>query len=335
MSTYVLDFLSKTVNSWGDVANTILRDIDSDDDISNNWPTLPHGLFLFGDNNSTAAGQLHMENDQAFCSSRYFSDIYILIEMLSIPCLAVEALQTFERAVARGSLVAQSVAMVLEKRLTHRMNLNARFIGENIQFMEAEVEASEQFGAQSDDFTTVLSLVETLALSRDPCVKVFVKVLYTILFKGFPDESYRGRILKRLVDHTTCTSGSSHEAEVDLDILFILVSEEQDYIRPVLGMIREIAELANSDRAALWHQLSTSKEEIICLQNEKKAEISNLVKEKALVSQKLSEAEATNNRLKVLVFLLFPLAIRRLILHPSVCIKSLLSFGGLIGRHEG
>ncbi|KAK4748324.1 hypothetical protein SAY87_014910 [Trapa incisa] len=298
VSTYVLEFLSKTVNSWGDVAETILRDIDSDDDISNNWPAMPCKLFLFGDNNSSAADQLHVVNDQAFCNSRNFSDIYILIEMLSIPCLAIEASQTFERAVARGSFMAQSVTMVLERRLAHRVNLNARYIGENIQFMEAEAEASEQFRAQCDDFTTILCLVETLALSRDPRVKGFVKVLYTILFKWFPDESYRGRVLKRLVDRATSTSGSSLEIEVDLDILVILVSEEQEYIRPVLGMIREIAELANADRAALWHQLSTSEEEIVRLQNEKKAEISNLVKEKAAVSQKLSEADAANNRLK-------------------------------------
>lgn len=321
MSTYVLDFLSKTVNSWGDVAETILRDIDSDEDISNTWPALPYGLFLFGDNNSTAADQLHMENDQTFCNSRHFSDIYILIEMLSIPCLAVEASQTFERAVARGNLVAQSVAMVMERRLTHRMNLNARFIGENIQFMEAEVEAREQFRAQSDDFTTVLGLAETLSLSRDPLVKGFVKVLYSILFKWFPDESYRGRILKRLVDRATSTSDSNHEAESDLDILVILVSEEEEYIRPVMSMMKEIAELANADRAALWHQLSTSEEEIIRLQDEKKAEISNLVKEKAAVSQKLSEAEATNSRLKVFGCPLFPLTIRRLIFQSSGCIE--------------
>ncbi|XP_031377556.1 uncharacterized protein LOC116192981 isoform X2 [Punica granatum] len=298
VSTCVLDFLSKTVNSWGDVAETILRDIDSDEDICNTWPTLPYGLFLFGDNNGTGGGRLHVGNDQAFCNSRYFSDIYILIEMLSIPCLAVEASQTFERAVARGALMAQSVAMVLERRLTHRINVNARIIGEYIQLMEAEVEACEQFRAQRDDFTTILGLAETLALSKDPCVIGFVKVLYTILFKWFPDESYRGRILKRLVDRASTTSDGTHEAEVDVDILVILVMEEQEYIRPVLGMVREVAELANADRAALWHQLCTSEEEIIRLHDERKAEISSLVKEKAAVSQKLSEAEATNNRLK-------------------------------------
>ncbi|RVW65257.1 hypothetical protein CK203_049604 [Vitis vinifera] len=227
-------------------------------------------------------------------------DIYLLIEMLSIPCLAVEASQTFERAVARGAFVAQSVAMVLESRLAQRLNFNSRFVAESFQHTDVVVEGetNEQLRAQRDDFSSVLGLAETLALSRDPRVKGFVKVLYTILFKWYADESYRGRMVKRLVDRATSTTDSSREIDLELEILVILVCEEQEIVRPVLSMMREVAELANVDRAALWHQLCTSEDEIIRMREERKAEISNLVKEKAIISQRLSESEATSNRLK-------------------------------------
>jgi hypothetical protein len=64
-------------------------------------------------------------------------------------------------------------------------------------------------------------------------------------------------------------------------------------------MMREVAELANVDRAALWHQLCASEDEIIRIRDERKAENSNMAREKANLSQKLSDCEATNNRLKV------------------------------------
>jgi hypothetical protein len=64
-------------------------------------------------------------------------------------------------------------------------------------------------------------------------------------------------------------------------------------------MVRGVAELANVDRAALWHQLCASENEIIRVREECKTEISNMAKEKATLSQKLSESEATNSRLKV------------------------------------
>jgi predicted DNA-binding protein YlxM (UPF0122 family) len=81
--------------------------------------------------------------------------------------------------------------------------------------------------------------------------------------------------------------------------LAILVCEEQEIVKPVLSMMREVAELANVDRAALWHQLCASEDEIIRMRDERKAEISNMAREKANLSQKLSDSEATNNRLKV------------------------------------
>lgn len=302
ISPYVLEFLCKTVNSWGDVAETILRDIDSDDDFGDDCSSMPSGIFLFGEHGPTS-DRVHLGDEQAFCATCHFSDIYILIEMLSIPCLAVEASQTFERAVSRGAIVAHSVAMVLKRRLSQRLNLNARYLlAEKLAHAEAVVEgeADESLRVQPDDFTSVLGLAETLALSRDPSVKGFVKMLYTMLFKWYADESYRGRIMKRLVDRATSAADNTREIDLDLDILVTLACEEQDIIRPVLSMMREVAELANVDRAALWHQLCASEDEIIRMREERKAEIANMVKEKAILSQKLSESEASNNRLKVL-----------------------------------
>ncbi|PPD79220.1 hypothetical protein GOBAR_DD23836 [Gossypium barbadense] len=258
VSPCVLDFLCKLVNSWGDVAEAILRDINCDGDLVENVSGVASALFLFGENGATSE-RPHAVDEQAFCATHHFSDIYILIEMLSIPCLAVEASQTFERAVAGGAIVAQSVASVLKRRLAQRLSLNSKYAAESFQVADAviEGEASEQLRAQRDDFTSVLSLAETLALSRDLRVRDFVKMLYTILFKW----------CKNLSDLS-------------------------------LSMMREVAELANVDRAALWHQLCASEDAIICTREERKVEMSNMVKEKAALSQKLSESEAANHRLK-------------------------------------
>ncbi|KAI9106664.1 hypothetical protein K1719_022192 [Acacia pycnantha] len=299
VSPHVLDFLSKTINSWGDVAETILRDIDCDDDYGDSCLGMPCEDFLF-DEHGTAPTGLHVADEQAFQVSRHFSDIYMLIEMLSIPCLAVEASQTFERAVARGAIGARSVALVLERRLSQRLNNSARCGAESFEHSDsvADGDVNEQLGVQRDDFASVLSLAERLAVSRDPCVKEFVKLLYTILFTWHANESYRGRMLKRLVDRATRTADNGHDVDLDLDIMVTLVCEEQEIIRPVLNMMREVAELANVDRADLWHQLCASQAEIIRIREEGKAEISNLAGEKANMSQKLSESETTINHLK-------------------------------------
>ncbi|PSS17762.1 Ubiquitin carboxyl-terminal hydrolase [Actinidia chinensis var. chinensis] len=298
VSSSVLDYLSRMVNSCADVAEAILREIDCDDDFGDNNSEIPCGLFTFGV--GPTSERLHVVDEGAFFSNSYFSDIFLLIEMLSIPCLAVEASQTFERAVARGAIVAQSVAMVLERRLAQRLNFTSQFVTENFQHADVVVEGEtiEQLRSQRDDFTSVLGLAETLALSRDPRVRGFVKMLYTILFKWSADESYRLRMLKRLIDRATSTTDSSREVDIDLEILVILVCEEQEIVRPVLSMMREVAELANVDRAALWHQLCASEDEIIRICEERKSEISTMAKEKAIISQKMSESEAATNRLK-------------------------------------
>ncbi|KAJ8773941.1 hypothetical protein K2173_009372 [Erythroxylum novogranatense] len=298
VSPVVLDFLSKTLNTWGDVADTILRDIDSDDEFGDKCTELTHGISFFPKIGPTSDG-FHVVDKQNICASCHFSDIYILLEMLSIPCLAAEASQTFERAVARGAVVAQSVAVVLERRLARKLNFNARYANENFQQELIDAEVSQQLRVQSDDFTVVLGLAETLALSNDICVKEFIKMLYTILFKWYPDESYRGRMLRRLVDCATSTTDNGREVELYLDVLVMLISEEQEIVKPVLSMMLEVVEVANVDRAALWHQLCTREDEITRISEEKKVESSNTVQEKASLLQKLSEFEATNNRLKL------------------------------------
>ncbi|KAL0327413.1 UNVERIFIED_CONTAM: hypothetical protein Sangu_1819300 [Sesamum angustifolium] len=126
VSSCVLDYLSRTVNSCADIAESILRDIDSDDDSDDNLPATDCGLFVFGESGPMSE-RSHSGEEQPFFSSRHFSDIFILIEMLSIPCLAIEAAQTFERAVARGTFVPQSIPVVLERRVVaRRLNLNIR-----------------------------------------------------------------------------------------------------------------------------------------------------------------------------------------------------------------
>ncbi|KAG8381741.1 hypothetical protein BUALT_Bualt05G0004100 [Buddleja alternifolia] len=296
VSSCVLDYFSRTVNSCADIAESFFRDIDIDDDFGDNFSSPPCSLFIFGESGPNSE-RVHSGEDQSFDGSRHFSDIYILIEMLSIPCLAVKAAQTFERAVARGAFVPQSVAVVLERRLASQLNLKSH-VADNLQQQPDAVMEGEQLRAECDDFTAVLGLAETLALSRDIRVKAFVKILYTMLFKWYADESHRLRMLKRLVDGATTTADASREIDLDLEILAILVYEDQEIVRPVLSMMREVAELANVDRAALWHQLCASEDEILRTREERKTELASTSKEKADLSQRLSEYEANNSRLK-------------------------------------
>ena len=301
VSPCVLDFLNRTVHNWADVSEVILRDIDSDDGGGLNCSAVPKGVFFFGEN-CPSSEFLNAVNEHSFCGSHHFSDIYLLIEMLSIPCLAVDASQTFERAVSRGAITAPSLAMVLQRRHTQRAGHTARLHVEGLQHADtiAEGGVHDQLRAAQDDFSALLSLAETLALSRDACVKDFVKLLYTILFKWYADDSCRGRMLKRLVDRATSSTDSVHEVDFEMEVLILLVCEDQEIVRPVLSMFREVAELANVGRAALRHQLCSSEDEIVRIREDRKAEVSNLVKEKALISQKLTDSESANIRLKVL-----------------------------------
>ncbi|KAL3650691.1 hypothetical protein CASFOL_007094 [Castilleja foliolosa] len=297
VSPCVLDYLSRTITSCADIAETILRDIDHDDGYGDNLSLTRSGLFIFGENGSNST-RLQSGEDQAF--QPHFSDIYILIEMLSIPCFAVEAGQIFERAVARGAFGPQSVSVALERRLAGRFDVTSQYVTESFQQPDVIIEGEniEQMRAQRDDYTSVLGLAETLALSRNSRVKGFVMILFTMLFKLYADESHRLMMLKRIVDRFTTAADASRDIDLDMEILVNLVSEDQEMVRPVLSMMREVAELANVDRAALWHQLCASEDDILSIREERKAEFATMSKEKAVLSQRLSESEATSSRLK-------------------------------------
>ncbi|XP_042487745.1 uncharacterized protein LOC122067978 [Macadamia integrifolia] len=295
VSPSVLDFLAKTVSSWADVAEAMLRDIDSDYELGDSCLRTPCGL-LYGENGFTAEG-LHLVEDEH--AGRHFADVCVLIEMLSTPCLAIEASRVFERAISHGAILDQSVAMVLERRHAQRLSINFRSVAENFPHKDAvEGKTNESLLAQEDDFAPLLGLAEALALSREPRVQGFVRMLHAMLFKLYADEGYRGRMLKGLIDRATSTTDNCREVDVDLDILVYLVREEQGIVRPVLSMMREVAELANVDRAALWHQLCAIEDENIRALEERKAELSSMAREKAILSQRLSDSEATNNHLK-------------------------------------
>ncbi|KAH6782903.1 TRAF-like family protein [Perilla frutescens var. hirtella] len=299
VSPCVLDYLSRTVASCADIAESILRDIDADDDFGDDFSPNHCGLFIFGES-SPNSERLHSAEACAFHGSSHFSDVYILVEMLSIPCLAVEAAQVFERAVARGAFFPQSVTVALERRFARAFNFTPQYVAETFQQANTVIEGEtiEQMRAERDDFNSILGLAETLALSRDLRVKGFVKILYTMLFKRYADESQRLRLLKRLVDHALTTADASRDVDLDMEILAILVCEEQETVRPVLNMMRGVVELANVDRAALWHQLCASEDDILRIREERKAETASISKEKAVLSQRLTESEATNSRLK-------------------------------------
>uniref|UniRef100_A0A7N0T9N2 MATH domain-containing protein n=1 Tax=Kalanchoe fedtschenkoi TaxID=63787 RepID=A0A7N0T9N2_KALFE len=293
----VLDYLCRTVNSSGEVPETILRDIDSDDNLGEDSLSIPSALF---NENLPTERKLQALDELAYSAFRHFSDIYMLIEMLSIPTLAAQAAQTFEKAIARGAIIPQAVAAVLERRLAQSVHYNSKLLAENVHQTELVVdnEVMMNLRSQQDDFNPVLGLAEKLSLSTEPLVKGFAKMLYIILYKWFGDESYRVRMLKRLVDRVITSTDRSREIDMVMDIIVTLVSEDKEIIRPLMIMMREVAELANVDRAALWHQLCASEDEIIRIREEKKMETSSMVKEKAVLTQRLSETEAANNRLK-------------------------------------
>lgn len=300
VSACVLDVLSKTINTWADVAVAILRDIDSEFEIGERCFAAPSGLILCNENGPIAEN-LHLVNEQVLRAGCHFSDVYILIEMLSIPCLSVEAAQAFERGVVQGAIMDQWMALVMERRHVQRSLNSSRSVNRSSQHKDLIEEGNfnDSLPFQDVDFTAILGLVETLALSRDLRVQEFVKVLYSLLFRIYTDEVYQVRMLKGLVDRATSSTDNCRVVDLDLDILTFLVQEEEGISRPLLSMMREVAELANVDRAALWHQLCASEDENTRIREETQIELCNMVKEKDIMSQRLSESEAATNRLKV------------------------------------
>ncbi|XP_073050755.1 uncharacterized protein [Primulina eburnea] len=223
-----------------------------------------------------------------------------LVEQSEHPLAASALLDRLKKPDAEPGLRLPSVATVLERCLALRLNLTSQNIAENIRQPDAVTEggAIEQLSAPRDDFTLLLGLAETLALSKHPLVKEFVKFLYTMLFKWYADEFYRLRMLKRLIDSVMTSVDDRSEIDLGLEILVILICQEQEIVRPVLSILRESVELANADRAALWHRLCVTEEEILRIREESNAEVACISEEKSVISQRLNESEASNSCLK-------------------------------------
>ncbi|RZS01894.1 hypothetical protein BHM03_00031844 [Ensete ventricosum] len=284
------------------VAEAIMSDIDSDSGLDGNC-TISCDTYS-NDANEISPDALHLGIDQVVHGCHNHTDVYILIEMLSIPGLFVEVSQVFERALIRGAIGLQSVALVLERRHSQVLNIKSRSIVDDSQTRQVLVDGSiDSLPGQEDDFTSVLSLGEVLSLSGDVRVQDFVRMLYAIMFKIYTEEHYRFRMLKGLVERATNMSNSCRVVDIDMDVLVFLVREEDGIARPVMNMLREVAEVAQVDRANLWHQICSVEVEHIRFREEKQAEISKVADENASLSQRLNESEATTNRLKVSIFL--------------------------------
>ncbi|CAA6670482.1 unnamed protein product [Spirodela intermedia] len=263
----VLDVLGKTVSTWADVTEAILRDIDSD--IEPDGDSSLTTRTVFPDSvNALSMGLLSTSEEQA---------------MLSIPAIFVDVSQVFVRAISRGAITLQSVAMVLERRHSQMFAMKSSAAADGVQSNDLAEKKDEALPVQNDDYTSFLNLGQVLSLSKDSRVQDFVRMLYAIMFKIYSDANHHEMLLKTLVDNAT-SSSDGQVVEIDMDVLAFLVRQEDGVAREVLNMLRKVCELAHVDRATLWHQSET--------------ELANFSRDKAVLAQRLSESEATVNRLK-------------------------------------
>lgn len=138
-----------------------------------------------------------------------------------------------------------------------------------------------------------------MVLSNDLGVCEFISMLYAVMFKLYRDESYRERMLQGLVERTNSSTSNPHEVEIRMDILTFLVREEEGTARPILSMMRKVAETAISERNMLWQQLRSREDDIVRIRIEQQAEVSRISQEKALLSQRLADADVAQSHLKV------------------------------------
>ncbi|CAN6459650.1 unnamed protein product [Victoria cruziana] len=296
MPDCVLSVIRKSAVTWPDAAEAMLRDIDSDPLLVSNRVTESREISAC-DQQGIAVHRLSTTEDQVAVACHQTSDIFILFEILSIPSLSMEASHVFERAVAQGAIGEQAMVLVLERRHSQRLIATSQMVTSS-QNKDALVTTTlNHLLSEEDDFVSVLSLAEALVSSRNSQVQEFVRMLYAIMFKVYDDEVNRGRMLKGLVERVTSTTDSCSDVDLNLEILSFLVHEE-GIVRPVLSMMREVAELANVDRAALWHQLCANEEVNMHTREEKLAEISGLMRENNILCQKLNESESLNSCLK-------------------------------------
>ncbi|CAK7345376.1 unnamed protein product [Dovyalis caffra] len=283
ISPDLLDLVSSTMNSQHKIAEVMLREIDSVFALAEKCKLLDATLCPLSKEvaylgSGTGTNSSHMEDEPRCHVHHYFSDIFILIDMLAIPSLTIEASRAFERGVAHGYIDNQVVALVLEK---HAQRFSVNSIARK---KRAESLLSEEF------FTSVLALAEILSLSINSQVHEFVKMFYVTLFRVFSDECCRTKMLRWLVDHAT--SPVENSSKMNLDMLVFLVHREHGFARPVLKMMGDAVKHANADHSAIRHRLCGMEEKIIHIQEEKQTELSNMSSEKATLLERLTETEA-------------------------------------------
>ena len=201
VSPCVLDVLRNTVVSWADVAEAMLRDIDSDCEISENEFAASSAMFV--------DRECGLAAEQVAAACGRVADVDILIELLSEHRerhLMIEVQHVFERAIARGAFGEQSVVMVLERRRAQRLAMGSRCCTSSIQNQESFVSgtARQSLSKEDNDFAAVLGLAEALSVSRDSRVREFVSTLYAVMFKVYGDVGYRERMLIVLHCGSSC-----------------------------------------------------------------------------------------------------------------------------------
>ncbi|KAH0465420.1 hypothetical protein IEQ34_005523 [Dendrobium chrysotoxum] len=300
VASCVLDILTKTLHTWTNIAALFLREIDSDSEPDGSCLASNCGYLSCGVN-GLPPEPTDERQDHIMHGCLHACDVYILVEILSVPGLFAETSEVFERALLKGTIGLQSVAMVLEKRHSQKLGVRSRLAADDPHEKEVLVDGNdEQFSIQEEDFASMLSLGGVLSVSRHPRVQDFVRMLYAIMFKIYSEEHYRLRMLKGLVDRAiNNTSESCQGFDIDMDVLVFLVREEEGIARPVLNMMREVAQLAQVDRASLWHQLCATEDELIRSREEWKLEHDKLTRENADLIHRLKESEANNSSLKI------------------------------------
>lgn len=295
----VLDSLSKALNIWLDLAKVMLRDIDCVSELVDKYLDGLSGPLLF-DEDEHVTENFNMADDQLLHKELHFWDIYILIELISIPSLTIEASEVFERAVTRGFILESSVGRVLERRCAQRLYVaSITFADKKEHGCVSGDENIRSSPSQEVEFNSVLGLTERLSLSVDSRVHQFVTRLYVLLFKVFASESYYKRILQGLVHRSTSHSNDLQEVVLDYDILVCLVKEELGLSGLILDMMREVAKVANADHESILHQLRVSEANHLNRQKEREAELFNMAREKASLLKRLTESEAATKHLKV------------------------------------
>ncbi|GBG61401.1 hypothetical protein CBR_g20432 [Chara braunii] len=321
VSPRVLEMVRMLVCTRLDVAEALLQDIDSDCERSEDEIVATTAPLVFGDRaddigaSVSELSQVAAERAAAAAAVCWrVADVDMLVEMLTVPQLRVDAQRVFERAIARGAFGEQSVVMVLERRQSQRLIMDPRVggttagggmglgvgvsIGLPVGVMDNSVPIVSSGSEEDDDFPVVLGLAEALAASQDVRVREFVSTLYAVMFKVYGDEGCRERMLRGLVERATSSSSGPSEVELGMDILTFLVREEEGTARPVLSMMRETAEVAHSDRSALWQQLRATEEELNRMRVDRQADITRLNREKGALQSKVGELEAAQARAK-------------------------------------